>query len=99
MRTVPDVVQDTFVRLYRQPRDQVQDHVRQWLYAVCRNRAMDILKKENRMRTLDEAGARQTSCDGDPQLAAQQRDSAEQAGTLMDGLPAGHDRQRREDSN
>jgi hypothetical protein len=41
------------------------------------------------MRTLDEAGTAQTSCDGDPQLAAQQRDSAEQAGTLMDGLPTG----------
>ncbi len=82
-----DVVQDTFVRLCRQPRDQVQEHVRQWLYAVCRNRAMDILKKENRMRTLDDAGATQTSRDGDPQLAAQRRDSAEQASTLMDGLP------------
>ena len=82
-----DVVQDTFVRLCRQPRQQVQGRVRQWLYAVCRNRAMDILKKENRMRTLDDAGAGQTSRDGDPQLAAQQRDSADQAETLIETLP------------
>jgi RNA polymerase sigma-70 factor (ECF subfamily) len=82
-----DVVQDTFVRLCRQPRQQVQDRVRQWLYAVCRNRAMDILKKENRMRTLDDAGAGQTSRDGDPQLAAQRRDSANQADTLIGTLP------------
>ena len=83
-----DVVQDAFVRLCRQPRDQVQPHVRQWLYAVCRNRAMDILKKENRMKTLDDAGAPHAKSDGDPQLAAQNRDSAQQACSLMDGLPS-----------
>ncbi len=82
-----DVVQDTFVRLCRQPRDQVQDRVRQWLYAVCRNRAMDILKKENRMRTLDDAGAGQASRDSDPQMAAQQRESADKADTLIGTLP------------
>ena len=82
-----DVVQDTFVRLCKQPREQVQDRVRQWLFAVCRNRAMDILKKENRMRTLDDAGASQSSRDGDPQLVAQRRDSAEQAGSLINSLP------------
>jgi RNA polymerase sigma-70 factor (ECF subfamily) len=83
-----DVVQDTFVRLCKQSRGQVQDRVRPWLYAVCRNRAMDILKKENRMKRLDDASATQISRDGDPQAAAQRRDSAGQAGTLMGTLPA-----------
>ena len=40
------------------------------------------------MRTVDDIGASQPSRDGDPQLAAQRRDSAQHANTLMDGLPA-----------
>ena len=82
-----DVVQDTFVRLCNQPRENVEDHVRQWLFSVCRNRAMDVLKKENRMKTLENADQILTSHDGDPQLASQTRESAEQAGSLMEGLP------------
>jgi RNA polymerase sigma factor (sigma-70 family) len=82
-----DVVQDTFVQLCKQPREQVQDRVRQWLFAVCRNRAMDILKKENRMKTLDDAGASTSSRDGDPQLVAQRHETADQAGSLISGLP------------
>ena len=39
------------------------------------------------MKTFDDAGASQTSRDGDPQRVAQQRDSAEQAGSLMGSLP------------
>jgi len=82
-----DVVQDAFVRLCKQPREQVEDRVKQWLYAVCRNRAMDILKKENRMRTMADAGAGQASRDADPRAVAQRRDTARQAGSLMQRLP------------
>ncbi|MGI9473872.1 MAG: RNA polymerase sigma factor [Rubripirellula sp.] len=82
-----DVVQDAFVRLCKQPRDQVEDRVRQWLYTVCRNRAMDILKKENRMKALDDANGSQVSRDGDPQRMAQRRDTARKAGTLIGALP------------
>ncbi len=49
-----DVVQDTFVRLLRQPPDRVNGHVVEWLYTVCRNRALDVLRKEGRMRTFAE---------------------------------------------
>ena len=87
-----DVVQDAFVRLCDQPREQLEGRVRQWLYTVCRNRALDILKKERRMKTLDDAQASsQLSRDTDPQVQAQRRESAARAGTLMDDLP---DRQR-----
>ncbi|MFK8111869.1 MAG: RNA polymerase sigma factor [Rubripirellula sp.] len=82
-----DVVQDTFVRLCKQPRENVEDRVRQWLFAVCRNRAMDILKKENRMKTLENAGASQASRDGDPQQLIEKHDSARQAESLIGELP------------
>lgn len=83
-----DVVQDAFVRLCRQPREQIEDGVKPWLFAVCRNRAMDILKKENRMKTVPDVGAGQAGRDEDPSAAMQQQDSARQAATLMERLPA-----------
>jgi RNA polymerase sigma-70 factor (ECF subfamily) len=45
-----DVVQETFCRLCRSPRAKVEPLIPQWLYRVCRNLAMDIRRKERRMR-------------------------------------------------
>ncbi len=47
-----DVVQDTFLSLCRTPRSDVEDHLAAWLYRVCRNRSLDILRKEKRMSPL-----------------------------------------------
>lgn len=49
-----DVVQDTFVRLMAQPADEVAGHVVEWLFTVCRHRALDVLRKEGRMRHFAE---------------------------------------------
>jgi RNA polymerase sigma factor (sigma-70 family) len=49
-----DVVQDTFIRLCRQDPDKVRDSLKSWLFTVCRNRALDILRKENRSQSLDD---------------------------------------------
>lgn len=48
-----DVVQDTFLRLCRQPREKVEENLGAWLYRVCRNRAFDSLRKGDRMKTLN----------------------------------------------
>ena len=54
-----DIVQDTFIRLYQQDREKVQRGLKTWLFTVCRNRALDILRKEKRMVALeDEKAAR-----------------------------------------
>ena len=50
-----EVVQDTFLKLCRQNRSRLRDHLAQWLYLVCRNRALDVLRKEKRMTALGEA--------------------------------------------
>lgn len=50
-----DVVQDTFLRLCHVPQSKVEPYLAQWLFKVCRNRALDVLRKESRMKTLDEA--------------------------------------------
>ena len=52
-----DVVQDTFVRLLAQPEAQVEGHLAEWLFTVCRNRAFDINRKEGRMKRFSEGAA------------------------------------------
>jgi RNA polymerase sigma factor (sigma-70 family) len=50
-----EVVQDTFLKLCSQKPAQIRDHLAQWLYTVCRNRALDVLRKERRMTGLSDA--------------------------------------------
>lgn len=50
-----DVVQDTFLRLCQQDLDAIADHLPAWLFRVCRNRALDIKKKEGPVTPLGEA--------------------------------------------
>lgn len=49
-----DVVQDTYVRLLREPAGSVDGHVVEWLYTVCRRRAIDVLRKDGRLRHFGE---------------------------------------------
>jgi RNA polymerase sigma-70 factor (ECF subfamily) len=49
-----DVVQDTFIRLCQQDMAKVRDGVKTWLYTVCRNRALDILRKDSRLVEMEE---------------------------------------------
>ncbi|MFK7849976.1 MAG: RNA polymerase sigma factor [Akkermansiaceae bacterium] len=49
-----DVVQDTFIRLCRQKPDKVRDHLKSWLFTVCRNRCLDVLRKDKRIEPIDE---------------------------------------------
>ena len=53
-----DVVQDTFARLCRENPQRLNSHLPQWLFPVCRNRALDIRKKEARGKMLDAAALR-----------------------------------------
>ncbi len=53
-----EVVQDTFLRLCEADRARVDGHLTAWLYTVCRNRALDVRKKETRMNPLAEEQAR-----------------------------------------
>jgi len=52
-----DVVQDTFVRLLAQPRAELDGHVVEWLFTVCRHRALDVVRKEGRMTPFAEGQA------------------------------------------
>jgi RNA polymerase sigma factor (sigma-70 family) len=49
-----DIVQDTFVRLCQQDIEKVRFGARAWLYKVCRNRALDVIRKDSRLVEMDE---------------------------------------------
>jgi RNA polymerase sigma-70 factor (ECF subfamily) len=49
-----DIVQDTFVKLMAQPPAAVDGHLAEWLFTVCRHRALDVLRKEGRMKRFEE---------------------------------------------
>ena len=87
-----DVVQDTFIRLYQQDRDKVSRGLKTWLFTVCRNRALDILRKEKRMVELDdEAAVRIRSSDAGPDDAT---DWDERVGQVMQALDRLSENQR-----
>ena len=49
-----DVVQETFLRLCREVPADLNGHATAWLYTVCRHRAIDTRRKEQRMpQTMD----------------------------------------------
>ncbi len=82
-----DVVQDTFLRLCREEPDRIADHLAEWLYTVCRNRSLDVLRKEKRMKTMsDEQVATQQSRDENQVVAAETRDSAQRVQQIVEGL-------------
>jgi RNA polymerase sigma factor (sigma-70 family) len=49
-----DVVQETFVKLQNEKREQLDDAPAKWLFTVCRNGALNICRKEKRMTYLDQ---------------------------------------------
>jgi len=76
-----DVVQDVFIRLCAADREPIGDHVAEWLFTVCRNRALDLRRQETRMRPLDDAAV-ETRESGDPPPAAV-LEGSETAGRLL----------------
>jgi RNA polymerase sigma factor (sigma-70 family) len=53
IETARDVVQETFLRLCRQRRSDVEGHVAEWLYRVARNLAFDVRRKQGRLDQFD----------------------------------------------
>src|SRR5436853_1239291 len=47
-----DVVQETFLRLCRQERSEVGPRLLEWLFAVCRNSALDIRRRHRNQTSL-----------------------------------------------
>ena len=64
--TARDIVQDTFLQLCRNQKLELRERMPQWLYTVCRNRAIDLIRKERRVKQMaecDDNSSRATSID------------------------------------
>ncbi|HEU5079286.1 MAG TPA: sigma-70 family RNA polymerase sigma factor [Opitutaceae bacterium] len=58
-----DIVQDTFVKLLAQDPSTLEGHLAEWLFTVCRHRALDVVRKEGRMKRFEEGQAERVSSD------------------------------------
>ncbi|MBC7816804.1 MAG: sigma-70 family RNA polymerase sigma factor [Planctomycetaceae bacterium] len=84
-----DVVQDTFLKLCQQDRGQLDGHLVEWLFTVCRNGALDVRRKEQRMTTMTlDAVQDSAGFDPQPEDVAEQRDETIYVLRLMTDLPA-----------
>ncbi len=66
-----DVVQDSLLKLYLSDPAKIRDNLKAWLFTVCRNRALDILRKDHRLDLgNDDAMDNAVSYDADPAESA-----------------------------
>lgn len=84
-----DVVQATFLKLCRQDRAEVEGHLAQWLFTVCRNQAVDVRRKESRMNSIsDGEAALCTSREQSPGAEYETREEHDRVLEAMGTLPA-----------
>jgi RNA polymerase sigma-70 factor (ECF subfamily) len=83
-----DVVQDTFLKLMSQTPETLNGHLAEWLFTVCRHRALDILRKEGRMKRFEEGQAERVTAD-EPRVnrAMEAAEIQETVLRLIDRLP------------
>jgi RNA polymerase sigma-70 factor (ECF subfamily) len=76
-----DVVQETFLRLCKQ--DSLQDErLAPWLFRVCRNLSVDVMRKERRMTSIDGAEGESRTAE-----VVELRKDTNTVLTLLDRLP------------
>jgi len=60
-----DIVQESFLELWDADDDNLRDRVTPWLYTVCRNKALNVLRRENKVVPLQDRqlrDQRQSAC-------------------------------------
>jgi RNA polymerase sigma-70 factor (ECF subfamily) len=83
-----DAVQETFLRLVARPRAEVEPHLAEWLFTVCRNVALDQQKKERVMEPLtDERDHDRPSAEPGPAAAAASGEQRTRVLALLESLP------------
>ena len=83
-----EVVQDTFLKLCRRKSSERDDHLAPWLYTVCRNRALDVRRKEKRMTGIDDARLQDIPAPPEFPAALEQKEQLTEVLDVLRTLPA-----------
>jgi RNA polymerase sigma-70 factor (ECF subfamily) len=83
-----DVVQETFLALCKQRREDVEPRLAEWLYSVARNEAMDVVRKDGRMQAEDVDDVERASADSSPAAVLEVREDGSRVLAMLAGLPA-----------
>jgi len=84
-----DVVQHAFLRLCDESPNRLRDRVAPWLFTVCRNRAVDMLRAQKRTGPLEKLSARAAvSKEPDPAVAVEKQELYRRLNQLVAELPA-----------
>lgn len=83
-----DAVQETFLELCAADRAAVEPRLAAWLFSVCRNKALDVRRKDSKMSTGDETLADRTGIEPDPSIALLEEEQHGRVLSLVERLPA-----------
>ena len=84
-----DVVQQVFLKLCDQQPDELRERVGPWLFTVCRNRALDVLRGRSALASADLDGAKGAEgSEPDPADTAELRDLHACLAAALADLPA-----------
>ena len=91
-----DVVQFAFMRLCSQSPEELHGREAQWMFTICRNRAVDLIRKRRRSRSLEEMAAGPgVDNEPDPAVVAERHDLHARLRELVAPTAAGPARGRR----
>lgn len=83
-----DVVQETFLRACREDRAALDGHLARWLFRVCRNRALDVQRKEQRMSVATDLDLHSLPGGAGPDDLLAARETSSRLLDLLERLPA-----------
>jgi RNA polymerase sigma factor (sigma-70 family) len=83
-----DAVQETFLELCAADRAAVEPRLAAWLFSVCRNKALDVRRKDSKMNAGDDVLAERTGIEPDPSIALLEEEQNVRVLSLVERLPA-----------
>jgi RNA polymerase sigma factor (sigma-70 family) len=86
LETARDIAQDTFLSLCRQRPGAVENHLGPWLFRVCRNRALDVMKARRPDCSVDDMRRELVSRDCDPFASVERQECLTLILALVDEL-------------
>jgi len=91
LEAAQDAVQETFLRLCRVPRGELEDRIAAWLFAVCRSRVIDMQRSQTREPRVSDRFEQAPPADAapDPATACQEAYRASQLAKWIDQLAPG----------